>query len=208
MMQTVGIPSVQSPHRKTPQLQLALISTPPLPGRGLLLHLTQDDPVGLLRRLPHDAHGRQPDLWEHQPDGGPRGCKGTQSSWHQGLHGTKGCMAQGHSCPAHPVHNCSPRCVSPIAVGSTPCMCIIYIYSVYKYIFCLWIKASNTPRHQTQHRPVHPTVVFFAVPGALKDFSHCSITTGVTENTLWSKTPSCLYREPYSLIHFIPVGIQ
>lgn len=46
----------------------------------LLLHLTQNDPVGLLRGLPNNADGREPHLGEHHPHGGPGGCKGTQSS--------------------------------------------------------------------------------------------------------------------------------
>lgn len=40
--------------------------------------LTEDDAVGLLWWLPDDAHWRQPHLGEHQPDGRPRGCGGTE----------------------------------------------------------------------------------------------------------------------------------
>lgn len=56
---------------------------PPPPRPALLLvcelrpvrrRLTQNDAVGLFRRLPHDPHGREPHLREHQPHRGARGC--------------------------------------------------------------------------------------------------------------------------------------
>lgn len=56
---------------------------PPQPrpggGRALQRLLTQDDTVGLLRRLPHDAYGRQPHFREHQPHRGAWGWRGRKT---------------------------------------------------------------------------------------------------------------------------------
>lgn len=132
----------------------------------LLLHLTQNDPVGLLRGLPNDADGREPHLGEHHPDGGPGGCKGTQSSSeiisHQGHH----LSSEHHLTSEASQVFCSP-CTElrpTLCLSNTgwkyPCMCIIYITSVYKNTFCPGLKASNSLRHQSAQTSA-PTVVFY-----------------------------------------------
>lgn len=66
--------------RKTQQSELALVSSPLLPALGLLLPLTQNNSVGLLRRLPNNPYGCQPHFREHQPHRRPRGWKEKQRS--------------------------------------------------------------------------------------------------------------------------------
>lgn len=66
--------------RTTQQPELALVSSPLLPALGLLLLLTQNNSIGLLRRLPNNPYGRQPHLGEHQPHGRPGGWKENQRS--------------------------------------------------------------------------------------------------------------------------------
>jgi len=66
--------------RQTQRPELALVSSPLLPALGLLLALTQNNSIGLLRRLPNNPYGCQPHLGEHQPHGRPRGWKEKQRS--------------------------------------------------------------------------------------------------------------------------------